>query len=318
MSQDNLAIRDGELIKTSPKRKKQSSATPEFQEAVHTFALQSKVQGSSTQSVNSIVQSVFSDTSRTPSQRRALRRFTREIELYLQAARTLPKQSLVPSLTSTTISANTILEFKPYQSEFQSAGLAVTSGEQRGAIPLQEFPSPPPTPPKDEKWEKMAILSRKSKAESENKTQEKGKLAERGPPSFASGSTGTTVIGFTPPHEKSYPRPKEDRKPPSLASDHTVLGFTPPHEKMIDPSPPPTTSLEPRTSSTRTSLPWLRRPEQSPEASPTKKMSIASVEKYQQPRASTPLHGWVSTFEIADTPADVKREEHTELLEKRK
>ncbi|KAF8854966.1 hypothetical protein BDZ45DRAFT_24007 [Acephala macrosclerotiorum] len=154
----------------------------------------------------------------------------------------------------------------------------------------------------------MAILSRKSKAETETaKKQEKGKMPERRPPSFTSSSTGTTVIGFTPPHEKSYPQPKIDRRPPSLDSDHTMVGFTPPHEKMIASPVPQPTSSEPRPT-TKRSLPWLRRNEQSPEASPTKKMSITPPATEQQQRASTPLQGWVSTFKVADKPIPVEKE----------
>ena len=173
-------------------------------------------------------------------------------------------------MTATTVSANTVLELKPYQSQFQSAGLAVTSKEQRGELPLEEFPAPPPTPPKDEKWENMAVLSRKSRVGEDNsRKEEEDKTPLKGPPSFASGSTGTTMIGFTPPHEKSYPRSRPERKSPSLESDNTILGFTPPHERMIDPRLPIITSSELKPS-TKRSLPWLYRVSQSLEASPTK------------------------------------------------
>ncbi|CZR51223.1 uncharacterized protein PAC_01098 [Phialocephala subalpina] len=314
--QNRQPIRGGESFKSSQKQKQQQGITSsEFRQAVNSVTLQLKKEGTDTSSIRSIIQSVCSDTSRTTSQRRAVRHFTREIELYLQAARSLPKQSLVPSLSATTISANTIIELIPYQSQFQSTGLAVTSEEQRGVVAVQEFPQPPPTPPKDEKWE-MAILSRKSKTDLEaGKNQEKGKAPERGPPSFASGSTGTTVIGFTPPHEKSYPRPKVDRKPPSLESDHTMVGFTPPHEKMIGSPNPQPASSEPKPT-TKRSLPWLRRNEQSPEASPTKKMSIAPA-RGQAPRTSTPLQGWVSTFETANKPVPVVEERVVEPLKSR-
>lgn len=308
---DRPLLPEGSSFKTSTKRKKPQSL------AVNSIASRSK-EGRSDSSIKSIVQSVFSGISRTRSQRKALRHFTKEIELYLQAARTLPKQSLVPSITATSISANTILELKPYRSQFQSAGLAVTSQEQRGETPLREVPIPPPTPPKDKKWENMAILSRRSKNDLKSgKKEEKGKAPERGPPSFASGSTGTTVLGFTPPHEKSYPRPRMDRKQPSIESDHTILGFTPPHEKMITPPPPLPTFQELRPT-TKRSLPWLRRASQSPEASPTEKMSVVPVEKEQQPRLSTPLQGWVSTFDMTDKPTPSAEERGVGLPENRK
>jgi hypothetical protein len=189
----------------------------------------------------------------------------------------------------------------------------VTSKEQRGESPLEDFSTPPSTPPKDEKWEKMPILSRKSRVDGgNNRREEKGKATQKGPPSFASGSTGTTVISFTPPHEKSYPRSSTERKQPSLESDHTILGFTPPHERMIDPLPPVITASDLRPTMKR-SLPWLRRSSQSPEASPTKKMSIVPIERNVQPRPSTPLQGWVPTFDISlkTSPAKGKREPRT-------
>jgi len=312
ITQIKPVVCEGESFKSSQTKGQQSSTSPESLEAVNFLALKSRNHGSDSPSVKSLIESMLSGSSRTPSQRKALRRFTREIELYLQAARALPRHSLVPSITATTISANTVLELRPYQSQFQSAGLAVTSKEQRGELPALDSPMPPPTPPKDKKWEKMAILSRKSRVDEGNsKKEEKGKTPLKRPPSFASGSTGTTVIGFTPPHEKSYPRSKVERKQPSLESDHTVLGFTPPHERMIDPHPPVITSSDLRPS-TKRSLPWLRRPSQSPEASPTKKMSVAPVERSLQPRSSTPLQGWVPTFDSSPKPpAENERDPQT-------
>lgn len=294
--------------------KQQSFSSPEFWEAVNSFALKSKKQRRGSPSIKSIVQSAFSQSSRTPSQKRALHRFTKEIELYLQAARTLPKYSLVPSITATSISADTILDFKPYQSQFQSAGLAVTSGEQRGTVPVQELLTPPPTPPKDDKWEKMAIISRKSKIDPDSsEKKDKGKQPQRGAPSFVSGSTGTTVLEFTPPDEKSYARPQTDRRHPSLESDHsnhaTLGSTTPPLTRLPTSEPRP---------STKRSLPWLRRNQPSPEVSPTKKMSLAPVERELQPRPSTPLHGWVSTFEITDKSPPIKQESEARLPENRK
>jgi len=81
-------------------------------------------------SIKSIVQSLFSPPSRKPSQQRTLRRFTRELELHLQAVQNLPGKTLIASPSVTTI--KTVQEFKPYHSEFRDAGLAVTSTEQRG------------------------------------------------------------------------------------------------------------------------------------------------------------------------------------------
>ncbi|KAF7906322.1 hypothetical protein EAF00_000601 [Botryotinia globosa] len=95
-------------------------------------------------SVHSIVQSIASDpSSRSPSQRRALKRFTRDLELYLQIAKQVPKQTPISSAPSNSLSTQTIQtiqEFKPYHAEFQAAGLAVTSSEQRNQ-PARGFQS---------------------------------------------------------------------------------------------------------------------------------------------------------------------------------
>ncbi|KAI1003409.1 hypothetical protein K3495_g4800 [Podosphaera aphanis] len=58
-------------------------------------------------------------------------KFTRELDLYLQASNNLPRQIFMTSPSVASISANTVVELKPYHSEFQSAGLAVTSDEQK-------------------------------------------------------------------------------------------------------------------------------------------------------------------------------------------
>ncbi|PQE28247.1 hypothetical protein CJF32_00010657 [Rutstroemia sp. NJR-2017a WRK4] len=89
-------------------------------------------------SVQSIVNSIAShQSSRSPSQRRALKRFTRDLELYLQAARHIPKQTPIASAPSTAFSTGTVQTvqpLKPYRAEFKAAGLAVTSDDQRGRI----------------------------------------------------------------------------------------------------------------------------------------------------------------------------------------
>jgi hypothetical protein len=281
-----------EKSQVSPKKKTQSRTSAELWEAVNSLGLQTKAKGSDTPSNKTFVPSVFSDKfSRTPSQRKALKKFTREIELYLQACRSIPKGSLVATPSLTTISVFTVDEFKPYQAQFQSAGLAVTSDEQRGLVKLQVEPSPPPTPPKDLKWSKINSSSDDKMGCRNNKQSEKSQ--KRREPSYTSGSTGTTVMGFTPPHEKSYPRPKTPRQP-SSESDHIIIGFTPPYERVAAPParPPPSA---PKTS-TKKSLPWLRGPDSSPEpVSPTKKMSTAPEPDKHRP--STPFEGWVTTFD---------------------
>jgi hypothetical protein len=218
-----------------------------------------------TPSMKSIVQSLLSDpASRTPSQRKALKRFTKELELYLQAAKSLPKHSLVPSSSATTLSAHTIEELRPYQSQLRSAGLAVTAADQLRATSimakLRKAPSPPPTPPKDGRY-----TSRKSKVDPNDRqgaqAHHHNKIG-----SIGSFDTGTTIMDFTPPHEQTTPRNPRGRQRSSLSSDHTIMAFTPPHEKpppQPEYAPPP-----PPRASTKKSLPWLRKQEPF-EASPT-------------------------------------------------
>jgi hypothetical protein len=131
----------------------------------------------------------------------------------------------------------------------------------------------------------------------------KGKL-----PSYASGSTGTTILGWTPPHEKTYARPPmAERRRSSSLTDHTTIGFTPPHEIIYaSQSRPAREAPAPPRTSTKKSLPWLRTPGTSSEASPTKKRSAVSV-KPEQHR--------VSTFD-ASGPAEPKTKKN-ESAEKR-
>ena len=271
----------------SPERKtRQSFGSKAFWEAVNTSELRAK-ESDYTASAKPIVQTDFSTAdSRTSSQKRAVGKFTKELELYLQATRSLPKQSLVASPSETTVSACTITELGPYQAEFQSAGLAVSSREQRG-IRFQKTPSPPPTPPKDKMWQKRSSSPGKSKLVSKQDVEQaKPTLEKKREPSFASGSTGTMLIGFTPPHEKSYPRRQEVKAPSVASSDGTVIGFTPPYEMNGRPPVIPAL-LTPQTPSKK-SLPWLRRPQTSLSSPTEKKLSTTSA-------VTDKLNGWVST-----------------------
>ncbi|KAH8884438.1 hypothetical protein GQ53DRAFT_829687 [Thozetella sp. PMI_491] len=70
-------------------------------------------------------------SSRSSSQRKALNRFTRELEKFAAVTNTQGRPPLfTPTLTVTPHSLNTIQELLPYREEFQAAGLAVTSAEQ--------------------------------------------------------------------------------------------------------------------------------------------------------------------------------------------
>lgn len=268
-------------IQSTP-RTTQSGISADLQEAVNSLGLQSKPDSPSNESVVpfSRGRTISRTPSRTPSQQKALKKFTREINLYLQACRSLPKGTLLATPSITTISAHTIDELKPYQAQFQSAGLAVTSDQQRRSSKLPVEQSPPTPPPKDEKCSTPSLSDDKMALQKEKRRE----------PSYASGSTGTTVLGWTPPHEKSSPLPKTARQP-SSESDHTVIGFTPPHERAVPPTRPPPSPPKPPT---KKSLPWLRNPEVSPlSVSPTKNMSAAP--SADRPEPSTPLEGWFST-----------------------
>lgn len=76
--------------------------------------------------------------SRTRSQQVALKNFSRGLERHLIAQEAVRKACLsVSSSSASTLSANTIVEFVPYLAEFQAAGLAVTSAQQRRPVNRQ-------------------------------------------------------------------------------------------------------------------------------------------------------------------------------------
>ncbi len=75
---------------------------------------------------------------RSPTQLLALMKFSRGLERHLIAQEAVRKAGLSLSSPSTsTLSADTVLEFVPYMAEFQAAGLAITSAEQRRPAVLQ-------------------------------------------------------------------------------------------------------------------------------------------------------------------------------------
>ncbi|KAK6863865.1 hypothetical protein PG995_000393, partial [Apiospora arundinis] len=74
--------------------------------------------------------------SRTSSQRKVLRHFTRELEKYAIAAGAAGKLPVItPTESDSRPSIHTVKPLLPYRREFQAAGLAVTSEEQRGQRP---------------------------------------------------------------------------------------------------------------------------------------------------------------------------------------
>ncbi|KAI1408772.1 hypothetical protein F5Y13DRAFT_194024 [Hypoxylon sp. FL1857] len=76
--------------------------------------------------------------SRTSSQRKALNRFTRQLEKYADAAGAAGYPLiLTPTESESKVSYHTVQPLLPYRKEFQAAGLAVTSAEQSRGSPLK-------------------------------------------------------------------------------------------------------------------------------------------------------------------------------------
>lgn len=77
------------------------------------------------------------------NQRRSLSRFAKELERYCVAASANGKAPLplsTPSVSESPTTLNTVNEFLPYHTQFQAAGLAVTSREQMPRIPETAYP----------------------------------------------------------------------------------------------------------------------------------------------------------------------------------
>ena len=179
---------------------------------------------------------------RSPSERAALKNFTLELERHLQVTRELPTRS---PLNKAGVSINTIEELLPYKAQVNAAGLAVTSREQHGQG-LAPFRST--VPPKKGSARNLIDQSRIPP----DTSQVSRKSVP--PADHHSTSTGTTVLGFTPPHEPSNNLVRHRR--PSTSSDHTIIGFTSPHELQYE-----SLSGEPF-KTLRRSLPWLQPREQ--------------------------------------------------------
>jgi hypothetical protein len=70
--------------------------------------------------------------SRSSSQRRALHKFEKELEKFAKISAPRGRKVIAtPTVSETPLSLDTIQEFMPYRSQFQAAGLAVTSADQR-------------------------------------------------------------------------------------------------------------------------------------------------------------------------------------------
>jgi hypothetical protein len=218
---------------------------------------------------------------RTRSQIKRLTRFEKELELHYKAVSSLPKKSLITSPSTTTISANTIKDLVPFHAQFHAAGLAVTSSEQQQTNSPSKHNAYSPCVPNiaDRRPKQIARLD--------------------GPSSFASGTTGTTILGFTPPHEKTYGMSTKDRaRGSSTASDFTAVGFTPPHEQMVARSPLQPSRPAPM-SPTKGHIPWLQRQDLSPKArlSPPRLSNAYSARPHRHENAKS-----LETSEIYQAP----------------
>ncbi|KAK6614261.1 hypothetical protein H4I96_00582 [Botrytis cinerea] len=238
-------------------------------------------------SVHSIVHSIASGPSRSPSQRRALKRFTRDLELYLQFAKQVPKQTPISSAPSTSFSTQTIQtiqEFKPYHAEFQAAGLAVTSAEQRNqsVIGVQSYRRRRTVPEV-----KPLLPGHRSTVVADLETGRGRPLLDiEEPPQDSLPANEMGIKASNVLIKKSIPdreSPEEELSTMSIASEETVIEWTPTHERA-DPanhieSPPCCDLAPPRASSpakphcsdsftlpqlgtppAKKSLPWLRKP----------------------------------------------------------
>ncbi|KAI0404859.1 hypothetical protein F4802DRAFT_615273 [Xylaria palmicola] len=75
--------------------------------------------------------STANSMSRTPSRRRALNRFTRELKKYADVAGAAGRIPVItPTISDSRVSMQTVKPLVPYKDEFLAAGLAVTSTEQ--------------------------------------------------------------------------------------------------------------------------------------------------------------------------------------------
>lgn len=254
--------------------------------------LASFAQGKSfSSSVHSIVQSIApSPSSRSPSQRRALKHFTRELELYLQLAKQAPKQTPISSLPSTTFSTQTIQtiqNLKPYHAEFQAAGLAVTSIEQRNQsiLGVQSYEHRNTI----SEAQPLPCESTSAGQLAESEIQRRRSLSDIEEPSQIILPDEMGIKGSNVLTKKAIPehiKPEIKASATSVTSEETVIEWTPIYERN-DPTnrlePPQCCDLAPRViqvsspakgyrpdslispkcskSPTRKSLPWLRKPQ---------------------------------------------------------
>lgn len=153
--------------------------------------------------------------SRTPPQLAALKNFRRGLKRHLIAQEAVRKACLsLSSPSSSTLSANTVVEFVPYMSEFQAAGLALTSAEQR-------------TPAiRHSRQEVVPLLSRSVRDKKETPANAREEMGNGSPIASHDGSGGglyteptssrTTLIAFSscrePNNVVAYPTRNKAKK----------------------------------------------------------------------------------------------------------
>lgn len=278
-------------------------------------------------SVKSAVRSLFSEpASRTPNQAKVLRMFTKELELHLQATKNLPRKTLIPSPSVTTI--HTVQALSPYRAQFAAAGLAVTSEEQRGKSTIVTQPalsndlkccslaSPVlKSPAKDSKCCSLASPKTNKPANLDGVPLKRTRGSYQ---SFQTLSSDHTILDFTPPHERvtrAYiEASKPTRPPPPLPMSPAVSPTTSIPPPAVSPPTPPTTPDKGRQTAsrivsgqlvhralpvaesasppTRKLLPWLR--QRSADSSVTK---VVDVSRDEVAPADTPFSVSVRSYE---------------------
>ncbi|KAI1495731.1 hypothetical protein F5X99DRAFT_414825 [Biscogniauxia marginata] len=169
--------------------------------------------------------------SRTSSERRALSHFTRELEKYANVAGVARKAPVItPTESESKVSYHTVKPLLPYRDEFEAAGLAVTSAEQRHQSPAKT---------------NVRIPLRKSGLHANPNTSRK---------------QGVELDG-----QYDLGREKRSRSESSSTSSASVVQFTPPDgfkTHLMEPLPPPPKakwSTKSKACEKRRLFPWLKR-----------------------------------------------------------
>lgn len=197
--------------------------------------------GTTTSSVSASSNPMSELPSRSPRQIKALRHFTRELERHLVAQQAIRGASLASSATSISgLSTHTIKELMPYMADFQAAGLAVTSSQQR-------YPS---------------ALRPKNPQHIATVTSTRGISSRRGEKSYTEETATVATLDSQDPiqaNDGAYSVITSD----VTSSDTTIIDFTSVSDAPI---PLPLTTGPVHRKSTKKTLPWLRKDETMPDS----------------------------------------------------